>query len=176
MHEAGDWLAKLYSDLHRQAAKHMRRERAGHTLQPTALISEAYLRLSRSGSAACRSRTRFFIAAASVFRRVLVDHARARRALKRGGRQAALALQTPDELSAATGPSLDVLALDELLTKLRGLDDRSAQVVELKFFAGLTHAQIAAALDVSTSAVDSEWRFARAWLLERLADQGPSPR
>lgn len=156
----------VYDELHMLAAAQLRREREGHTLQPTALVNEAYVRLLASDRPAWNDRSHFFRAAAQAMRRILIDHARKRASLKRGGDAIAVSL---DRIGA---PSWDepetLLALDEALSRLEEQDPRSAEVVQLRYFAGLSVAQTAEALDVSERTVKREWTFARAWLREAL--------
>jgi len=155
----------VYQELRELAARRLRGERPGHTLQPTALVHEAFLRLAERPDVRWSGRTHFFRAAALQMRRVLVDHARARNRAKRAG--GLLRVTLTDDL-AATPPEVDILALDEALARL---DRRSAQdrtIVELKFFAGMTEEEIAAALGISDRTVRRRWTFARAWLLREL--------
>lgn len=164
---AGEELLPLvYDELRRQAARHLRRERSDHTLRPTALVHEAYLRLAGQKRAQWESRGQFFAVAAQVMRRVLVDHARERAAAKRlGGR---LRVELEEGLAIELPPDADVLAVDEALRELAVLDPRRARLVELRFFGGLTGEETAAALGVSEATVTREWRLARAWLFRRL--------
>ena len=159
----------LYAELRRQAERQLRRESAGHTLQPTALVNEAYLRLVDQRQAKWEGRSQFFALAARQMRRILVDHARGRAAAKRGGAAARVTLA---EGSAATPETpqgeIDVLALDEALTRLAALDARQARVVELRYFAGLGVEEVAEALDISPATVKREWTMARAWLRREL--------
>jgi len=166
-HARQPWLPEVYDCLRQLAAAWFRAERPGHTLQPTALVHEAYMRLNQT-ERAIDDRTRFGAAAALAMRRVLVDHARARNAAKRGGRWMRLDL----ELIDASGERRDVgiVELDEALENLASEHERCARVVELRFFGGLTVDQTSSALDVSPRTVDLDWRFARAWLLDRLGD------
>ena len=170
----GDWsdgdeeaLARLmplvFDELRQLARGHFRRESAGHTLQPTALVNEVYMRLVEQRQVQWDNRSQFFAFAAILMRRILVDHAKARRTAKRGGGVQKLPLN--EALAAAELPAdVDVLALDEALDALGELDARQARVVELRFFAGLTHEEIADVLDVSLSTVKRDWRTARLWL------------
>ncbi len=162
-------LALLYDELRELAGEYLRHEPssgAGHTLQPTALVHEAYLRLEKLEHVQWRDPMHFRIAAAGVIRRVLVDHARAKRTLKRGGKRKRITLA---ELSAPINDAgLDVLELDEALVRLRELAERKAQVVELRFFGGLTIDETAAALGIGTTTVEDDWAFARAWLRREL--------
>jgi RNA polymerase sigma factor (TIGR02999 family) len=164
---ASDALVPLvYAELRRQAALALRREDEGHTLQPTALVHEAWLRLAGQRNGRWQSRTQFLAVAAQMMRRVLVDHARTRRALKRdGGVQVTLA---DAEHAAAPSDQVDVLALDEALERLAILDTRKARLVELRYFAGLSIPEAAAALGVSQATVIREWAIARMWLRREL--------
>jgi RNA polymerase sigma factor (TIGR02999 family) len=162
-------LAAVYDELRGMARQRLRNERPGHTLQATALVHEAYLKLIGQASLPWQHRAHFFGACANAMRQILVDHARARSARKRGGREM-LRAQTFDEpTSGETDPSL-VLAVDESLEKLRAEDPRAAKVVELRFFAGLEMKEIADAMETSERTVHREWAFARARLLQMLGD------
>jgi RNA polymerase sigma factor (TIGR02999 family) len=159
----------VYPELHRRAERLLARERAGHTLQPTALIAELYLRLVDQRRVDWHDRAHFFALAARMMRRVLLDHARRRGTSKRGaGRQVPLDLagDVAGEV-AALAPS-DLEALDEALEKLAALDETAAAVVEMRFFGGLSVEETAAALGVSTATIGRQWRAARAWLHARL--------
>ena len=168
-----DLLPIVYGELRRQARRALRREADGHTLQPTALVHEAYLRLIDQRRAHWEGRTQFFAVAAQVMRRVLVDHARARRRAKRGGGATQVTLT---DVSAGGGPGVDVdamavdtLDLDEALTRFAVLDPDKARLVELRYFAGLSIPEAAAALGVSSATVGREWAVARAWLRRELS-------
>ncbi len=161
--EAGERLAPLvYDEMRRLAAAYMRRESPAHTLQSTALVHEAYLRLLGGRRQSYRDRGHFFAAAARVMRQVLVDHARAWRAQKRGGGAVACDLEAAPAL-AAERPAF-LLMLDEALRRLAERSPRQMQVVEMRYFAGLSEAEIAAALGVSARTVKRDWAVARAWL------------
>ncbi len=177
----------VYTELRRLAARKLAREAPGQTLQPTALVHEAYLRLMASGgshapgeetnrgvdtprSPAFAGRGHFFAAAAEAMRRILVERARRRLARKRRGRRCDL---DPDRL-AAPAPDDELLALDEALTRLAERDPRKAKLVELRHFAGLTADEAAAVLGVSPATADRDWAFARAWLYRELRGDGPS--
>jgi len=163
-------LPQIYDELRVLAAQHLRKERAGHTLQATALVNEAFLRLAGRERVHVEARVQFFAVAAQAMRRVLVDHARRRQAGKRGGRETPLPLTEVAAAELAAVPEeVDVLDVEAALTRLAALDPRQARVVELKFFAGMEVEEIAAALDVSDSTVRREWRMARAWLRLQLA-------
>jgi RNA polymerase sigma factor (TIGR02999 family) len=172
----------VYQELRRLAAGLLRHERPGHTLQPTALVHEALLRLLRADAlGGAHNRAQFLAAAARAMRRVLVDHARRRAADKRGGGQAPLLLDEALDYFAAQ--RLDLLALHEALDQLAELHARQAQVVELRFFGGYTVEEIAEQLQVSVSTVESDFRKATAFLRSRLVDEGgddpaalPAPR
>jgi len=163
----------VYDELRRIAAAHLRRERAGHTLQPTALVNEAYLRLVGAADPPWRNRGAFFGAAAQAMHRILIDHARKRLRQKRGGGA------VPVSLSRAGPASWDeperLLALDEALRRLLEVDARSAEVVKLRYFGGLSTAQTAEVLGVSERTVKREWTFARAWLRRALGEAGEHP-
>ena len=155
----------VYGELKLLAAANMRREASGHTLQPTALVNEAYLRL-RPAEANWANRRHFFGAAAEAMRRILVDHARRKHAQKRGD---GLERVTLADLDVATdAPDVDVLALDEALTALKTQDPRLEQVVSLRYFAGMGIEQVAEALGLSPATVKRDWTFARAWLAEHM--------
>ena len=166
----------LYEELRMQARRALRREGKGHTLQPTALVHEAWLRLAGQEHAHWESRSQFLAVAAQVMRRVLVDHARTRHAQKRGGgaRQVTLGDAERDgaaQVAGADGSSLDavdVLALDDALARLAALDPQKARLVELRYFAGLSIPEAAAALGVSPATVGREWAVARMWLKREL--------
>lgn len=156
----------IYAALRVVARRHMAQERRDHTLQPTDLAHEAYLRLTSREAAFSPDSADFLMTAASVMRRILVDHARRRLALKRGG--AARRVGPVDEAHSADTGVVDPIALDEALGRLRLLDEDLVRVVELRYFGGLTDAEIAAALNCSTRSVRRAWRVARAWLAREL--------
>ncbi len=163
---AGDLLPLVYEELRGLADAYLRQERAGHTLQPTALVHEAYLRLIDQTRVRWQDRTHFFAVAATSMRRILINHARDRNRQKRGGgakRVDLSDLSEGREMSDAT-----LLDLDESLNRLESLDKRKARVVELRFFAGLTVPQTADLLGSSPATVKRDWEFARAWLLSEL--------
>jgi len=166
--EALDRLAPLvYAELRRLAKSYMRKERAGHTLQTTALINEAYLRLIDAGQVEWQNRAHFFGVAACAMRQILVAMARERGCEKRGGGARQVSLDEAMVIDA--GPDEDLVALDEALEALARFDARKAQVVEMRFFGGLTEAEIAATLDVSSETVRRDWRLARSWLRRKLS-------
>jgi RNA polymerase sigma-70 factor, ECF subfamily len=162
-----EMLPLVYDELRRLAAGYLRRERAGHTLQPTALVHEAYLRLRGQKRTGDTNRAQFVGLAAVMMRRILVNHARDRIAAKRGGR----AERVPLTLAGGSigAPEVDVLAIHEALEALSVQDARKARIVELKFFGGLTTAEIATLLDTSTATIERDWSFARAWLYQVVA-------
>ena len=155
-------MTQVYGELRRLARKYMRAERVNHTLQPTALVNEAYMRLMSEPGASWQNRAHFFATAAQLMHHILVDHARARKAGKRGGVQHQVTLD--ERLVSTEDNSVDVLALHEALEKLAKLDARQARVVELHFFGGLTFTEIAYVLDASDRTVKRDWEMARAWL------------
>src|SRR5512135_1317036 len=161
-------LPLVYDELRRRAGAYLRSERAGHTLQPTALVHEAYLKLVGGEAIAWKDRAHFFGVAARAMRQVLVDHARARNTAKRGEGHVLVALE--DAGGAATPPrNLDLLDLDRALSKLAGLDERQSRLVELRLFAGLTIEESAEVLAISHATVSREWRHAEAWLQREMA-------
>jgi RNA polymerase sigma-70 factor, ECF subfamily len=157
----------VYAELRRVASARLRHEAPNHTLQTTALVHEAYVRLVGLERMTLRDRTHFFAMAARLMREILVDHARRRDAQKRGGGLTMLALD--DVAAGAESGIVDVLALDEALTELHALDERLCRVVELRYFAGLNIAETADALDVSSATVERDWTVSKAWLLRRLS-------
>jgi RNA polymerase sigma factor (TIGR02999 family) len=158
-------IAVVYGELRRRAAAHMRHERRGHTMRPTDLVHEAYLRLCEQ-NAAWRNREQFFGVASRLMRRILVDHARARAAAKRGG---ALRVTLSEGLSTSP-PEPDLLDLDAALDELGALDERQARLVELRYFGGLSIEEAAEALGVSLATANREWVTAKAWLYRRLGE------
>jgi RNA polymerase sigma factor (TIGR02999 family) len=164
---AADKLLPLVYDEFRALARHyLAQERANHTLQPTALVHEAYLKLVDQSRVDWQGRSHFFAVAAQAMRRILVDHARSRQRDKRGGGRARVLLDEAVALSPQKDE--DVLALDEALERLAQLDPRQAKVVELRFFGGMNVEEVAAALQVSKRTVEGDWTFARAWLSREL--------
>ena len=160
-------LPAIYSELHRLAARAMRRESSPHTLQPTALINEAYLRLDDQHRVRWRSRAHFFGVAAQMMRRILVDHARSRLAGKRGGGEPCITLDDRHGLPEDSG-SVDVMQLHDALERLAALDPVQARLVELRYFGGLNIEETADALEMSPASVKREWVIARAWLRREL--------
>jgi RNA polymerase sigma factor (TIGR02999 family) len=161
-------LPVVYDELRAVAAAMMCQERPDHTLEPTALVHEAYQKLVDQTRAQWRDRAHFFAVAAQVIRRILVDHARGHDRAKRGGGRTKLALD--ERLVAAYENMVDLVALDEALERLAASQPQQAQVVEMRFFSGLTIEETAAVLRVSTSTVERDWRCARAWLYRALSD------
>jgi RNA polymerase sigma factor (TIGR02999 family) len=160
----------VYEELRRLAASYMRRERPGQTLQATALVHDAYIRLMQDSKLSWQNRSHFFGIAARSMRQILVERARARRAAKRGGSRIRVTLDAG--LLATEGPAIDFEALDEALTRLEALDVELAQVVEVRFFGGLSIDEAAEALDVSPATVKRRWTVAKAWLARELAVKG----
>jgi RNA polymerase sigma factor (TIGR02999 family) len=157
-------LEAVYDDLRRLAAKYMRNERGDHTLQATALVHEAYIRLVDWKNVSWQNRAHFFAVAAQVMRKILVDNARAKNAGKRGGQKISL----DEAVSFAEEKELNLIALDEALSNLEKLDERQARIVELRFFGGLSIEETAYVLDVSATTVKREWTFAKAWFQREL--------
>ncbi|MEZ5963180.1 MAG: ECF-type sigma factor [Planctomycetota bacterium] len=167
---ARDLATALYDELRELARREMAQERTGHTLQPTALVNEAYLRLAGDPDATFADRDAFFAAAATAIRRVLVEHARRRARDKRGGRLERVPLDDAEPAEPLT--DADLLALDEALVQLAQLDAAKARLVELRFFGGLSFAELGRSLRLSVSTVQREWRLARAWLRAHLHEGG----
>jgi RNA polymerase sigma factor (TIGR02999 family) len=163
---ASELFDRVYDELRRMAAVQLGQERPGHTLDATALVHEAYLRLFPGPAPAFADRAYFFAAAASAMRRVRVDHARARAATKRGGGYNRVAMDSG--VASIAEPDIDLVALDEALNKLAQRDPQKAKLVELRFFAGLTMANVAEVLGVSLATAERQWAYARAWLLAEL--------
>jgi RNA polymerase sigma factor (TIGR02999 family) len=163
----------VYAELRRIAAREMRHEKPGRTLQTTALVHEAYLRLLKDASLSFENRAHFLGIAARAMREILIEHARARSARKRGG--GAVRLTLDDLVAPVASPSVDVLALDEALERLARLDERHARVVELRYFGGLSVEETAAALELSPATVKRAWTLARAWLFRELSGTSLSP-
>ncbi len=161
----------LYDELRDLAARHLRRERTPHTLQATALVHEAYLKLVRQDDVRCENRAHFFGIAARVMRCLLVDHARAKGAAKRGNGVGAIVPES-DAVGIALPPDLDVIALDAALKRLEETDRRQSDLVELRFFGGLTIDEVAQVLGISPATVSREWTVARAWLYAQIKGSG----
>jgi RNA polymerase sigma factor (TIGR02999 family) len=160
-------LPLVYDELHRLAASYLRRERAGHTLQATALLNEAYLKLIDQTHADWQNRAQFIGVAAQVMRRILVNHARDRRAEKRGGDAPRLALD--EAVNVSKKKDVDLLALDDALKDLAAFDPRQSRIVELRYFGGLEIAETAEVLGLSPATVKREWNVAKAWLFSQLS-------
>lgn len=158
----------VYNELHRQAARFLRREKANHTLQTSALIHEAYLKLIDQKSVEWQSRTHFYAIAAQAMRRILVDYARTKHRDKRGGENENLPLDEALEIATENEKSVDLIALDEALNRLGKIDEQQARVVELKYFADLSLEETAEALGISRATVAREWAMAKAWLHREL--------
>lgn len=164
--EVDELLPVVYQELRRLAGAYLRREKPGQTLQPTALVHEAYLRLMKDRPGRWQNRAHFCAIAANAMRQILIERARARNAQKRWGGQARITLD--DAVAAEPGESLDLLALDRALERLAALDPEQARIVELRFFGGLTVEETAEALDISPATVKRHWAVARAWLAREL--------
>jgi RNA polymerase sigma factor (TIGR02999 family) len=161
----------VHDELRRAARNYMRRERAGHTLQPTALVNEVYLRLVEITGVRWQDRAHFYAIAASMMRRILLDAARAHTAGKRGGRDVRVTL---DEDALASRQAADLVALDDALQALSRVDPRKAQVIELRFFGGLSVEETGEVLKISPESVKRDWRLAKQWLHDEIAGQAPS--
>jgi RNA polymerase sigma factor (TIGR02999 family) len=174
-HAASQLLPLVYDELRRLAAARLAGEDAGHTLQPTALVHEAYLKLVGSDPHhPWNGRVHFFAAAAEAMRRILIDHARKKRRLRRGGGMKRVELEAMDDLAevAESGGAGELLALDEALTELAAADPRKAELVRLRYFAGLTLEEAAEILGISRATADRHWAFARAWLYDAMTRDG----
>ena len=165
-----DLMPIVYEELRRLARRHLRHERVGHTWQATALVHEAYLRLIDQRAVAWQNRAHFFALAAQMMRRILVNHARDRRRIKRGGAVTMLTLD--NVVAAATAGTVDLVALDEALATLATLDAQQSRISELRYFGGLTIEETAAVLGVSPATVKNKWSVARAWLHRELRPGG----
>ncbi len=162
----------VYDELRRLAQSHLRAERVGHTLQGTALVHEAYLRLIDQKQVHWQNRAHFFGLASQMIRRILVDHARGRKAAKRGAGAPKLSLD--DAIGVAGGRQLDLIGLDDALNGLAKIDPEQSRIVELRFFGGLSIEETAAVVGVSTATVNREWAAARAWLFREMSRGGQS--
>jgi RNA polymerase sigma-70 factor, ECF subfamily len=158
----------VFRQLHRVAQRYMAAERSGHTLQTTALVNEVYLRLVDCGQTNWQDRAHFFAVSAQLMRRILVDCARSRGSLKRGGAIAHISLE---ESSASSQPDMNMMALDDALKRLAVLDERKSKIVELRFFGGLSVEETAEVLKVSTQTVVRDWKVAKIWLLRELSER-----
>ena len=164
-------LPLVYQELHRIAEAHMRRERPDHTLQATVLVNEAYMKLVDQSRAQWNDRRHFLAVAATAMRRILVNHAKARGRLKRGGDRERMSLEGVATLGSE--PLIDLVALDEALDRLGEVDERKCRVVEYRYFGGLAVDETALLLDISPATVKRDWEMARAWLLRELTVDGP---
>lgn len=166
--EALDQLLPIvYDELRRQAARYLRQELPGHTLQTTALIHEAYIRLIDQRNVQWQNRAQFFGIAAQLMRRILVDHARTKKRVKRGGSNLRVSLN--EALVVTKGSEVDLIALDQALDKLAEIDPQQSRVVELRFFSGLSVAETAEVLDISPATVKRDWSVAKAWLYREIS-------
>jgi len=161
-------MPRVYGELRRLATTHLNDDRPGHTLQPTALVNEAYVRLADTSLAQIQGRVHFFRLASKVMRQVLIDHARTRAAVKRGGGNQRVTLD--GAMLADREPGVDLLVLEDALRRLEAMDDRMAQLVELRFFGGLNEQEAAEVLGISRTQASRDWRTARAWLASELAE------
>ena len=166
---SNDLLPLVYDELRRLAAARMAQEAAGHTLQPTALVHEAWLRLVGDGGRSWQNRAHFFGAAAEAMRRILIERARRKARLKRGGRQVLLDIADFDVAEAM--PDEKILLVNEVLEEFEAEDPEKARLVLLKFFAGLTNEQVAEILNVNERTVRRQWEFAKAWLFDRISEK-----
>jgi RNA polymerase sigma-70 factor, ECF subfamily len=157
----------VQSELHSLASRYLSRERASHTLQPTALVNEAYLRLARQRAVDWQNRAHFFAIAAQLMRRILVDHARQNGSLKRGGAVPRVSLDDAEAVAPSTDP-VDAVMLDSALSRLEALDPQQGRIVELRYFGGLTVAETAAVMRLSPTTIKRDWAVARAWLYREL--------
>ena len=168
----GELTALLYRELRSLAQRHLRRERSNHTIQRTALVHEAFVRLINQQSVDWRSRGHFFALASTLMRRILVDHARARLSSKRGGGQTVESLEAIDDdgtVDESADSDENITAIDGALTRLAAVDDRQVQIVQMRYFGGLTIEETAQALEISEATVKREWTLARAWLKRELS-------
>jgi RNA polymerase sigma factor (TIGR02999 family) len=163
-----DLMPLVYDELHRQAKRYLRRERANHTLQTTALIHEAYLKLIGQRNVEWEGRTHFYAIAAQAMRRILVDHARTLKREKRGGDNVILPIDEALQIAGKEVKTIDLIALDEALTRLASRDERQARIVELRYFADLTLEETAEALGIARATVALDWNMAKAWLFREL--------
>ena len=163
-------VALLYDDLRRVASRYFNGESPGHTLQPTAVVHEAFLRIANEDSKKWKSRAHFLATAATIMRRLLVDHARRKGSAKRGGGLQRITLNFSDGDRGRQSVESDILEVHEALSQLEEVDERLAQVVELRFFGGLTIAEVASTLEVSTTTIENDWSQAKAWLKLFLED------
>jgi RNA polymerase sigma-70 factor (ECF subfamily) len=163
-----DLVPFVYQQLRQRAAAYLRRERADHTLQPTALVNEAYIKLLGQQRVTWLNRAQFFGMAAQIMRRILVDHARERRAAKRPG---GIRVTLDDDIAMVPPVDCELLLLNDALQELARIDERQAHIVELKYFGGLSEEEVAAALSLSRATITREWQSARAWLFRRVTGE-----
>lgn len=166
--------AILYDEMRQLAQMMMHSERKNHTLEPTALVHEAFIRLINAEELDIRSQDHFFLLASQVMRRILIDHARSKNRLKRGGDWQVVSMSIAEPESKSAIDPDELLAIDEALDRLRELDERKAKIVELRFFGGLDEETAARILGISRSTASSDWRFARAWLMDQLSSHSRS--
>jgi len=162
----------VYDEIRRIAHRYIQREREGHTLQTTALVHEAYVRLAGSQNVAWQNRNHFFAVTAQVMRRILIDHARRRQYVKHGGEVQRVPLDSVQVALMSQPRAAELLALDEALAELAKLDERKGRVVELRYFGGLSIEETAEVLEISPMTVRRDWRTAKAWLYRRMKDEG----
>jgi len=162
-----DLMPMVYNELRRLAGIYLRRESPNNTMQPTALVHEAYLKLVDQKEISWQNRAQFFGMAAKMMRNILVDHAREQKAAKRGGNQYRLSLTNIEQMGSM--PDIDLIALDEALNNLAGIKPQHSRIVELKFFGGLTIEEISEVMEISHATVERDWNFARAWLRRELS-------
>lgn len=165
--ELDELMPLVYEELRRQAARYLRREKPGHTLQTTALIHEAYVRLVDQRNVRWQNRAQFFGMAAQMMRRILVDHARTKKRVKRGGSDIRISLADVD--MTVKGQEIDVVALDEALQRLAAIDEQQSRIVELRFFSGLSVEETAAVMGISKATIKRDWSMAKAWLHRELS-------
>ena len=158
----------VYNELHQQAARYLKRERVDHTLQPTALINDAFLKLVGQRNANWESRNHFFAIASQAMRRILIDHARARHQEKRGGPDVTVALDDVEFVSGGKEQNVDLLSLDQALDRLAHIDEQQVRIVELRYFGGLSLEETASALGISRATVVRDWSVAKTWLRREL--------
>lgn len=164
-------VAVVYDELRRQASRYLRREQGGHTLQTTALVNEAYMRLVDQKNIRWQNRAQFFGIAAQLMRRILVDHARAKHRAKRGGRDIRVTLD--EAMAIAANQEIDLIALDAALERLAQIDEQQSKVVEMRFFSGLNVEETAEVLGVSPATVKRDWNVAKAWLYREMTGERP---
>lgn len=158
----------VYDEFHKMAQRYMNRESSGHTLQPTALVSEAYLKIVDQKNVNWQGRSHFFAVGAQAMRRILVDHARKKKSEKRGGGQ--INLELNEEIALTPNKDEDIIAVDDALKALEQIDERQARIVEMRFFGGLSVQEVAEVLNVSKRTVEAEWTMIKAWLRRELSE------